>query len=270
MSAVQQNKSQYSAMFVVFILLCVAIAVVFMFIGQQQLAGYLILGAGVISSLVVARAMFGRIRFELAQASALKRLARDNGLSYSVRVRNSQLEPMLSSQLWLPHANGSRTAAQRAAETANEVYGEYRQLTLSLFESYYRVSARRGQRLQMQSVLVFSLPDYAGPAFSLQPRTLQQQLAGEGEQHAFLQDHPVFQNRYCLQTEQLGAMQSLLSAALIDYLETLPELSLELLANGRLIIYRAGVRCPAEELDSWLEQGVTLAQKITLKESHDV
>lgn len=144
----------------------------------------------------------------------------------------------------------------------NVMTGMAAKFPASIFDYHYTVGGGKNSQTWVQTVVAFTV-DLCLPVFELRPETFIDRI-GDTFTHKDIdfESNPEFSHRYLLRGPEPDNIRLLFSPALLSFLESLPsDKRWHIEADTHtLLLYRLGVTVAPEQIQSLLQETLSLAQ----------
>jgi hypothetical protein len=210
---------------------------------------YIIPAALIVGALIFFLVMHYR-RKEQQRVEALRQLAPALNCTFSEKDDKS-IQSTFSEYDLFSHGNSKKVT--------NVFTGTLRRLPILVFDYQYVVQSGESSHQIKQTVLVLESEKLQLPRFLLRPKNLMDKVGKAfGRKNVELEAYPEFSKRYYLNGPFAEIIRNFFSDHQVaKYYEDHPGLSTE--GNDhRLMIYRASKTLPAEDIQSFLEEGYNL------------
>lgn len=175
---------------------------------------------------------------------ALSNTAAQLGLSFSKLGRDSTL---------VGHQHLDLFSRGRRRGVKNEIWGQYKNLNLSVFGYKYTVGRGKNSNTCNQTVASISYPYKGLSSFQLKPENIFHKIGQVfGYKDIDFDLHPGFSKKYLLRGEDEIGVRNLFSSDVMTFFTSRHGLCVEL-AKDKLIVYRSSKRCSPENISVVLD-----------------
>lgn len=149
----------------------------------------------------------------------------------------------------------------RNREIRNFIAGEKDGHPAAVFDYQYVIGGGKSQQTWRQTVFHVHSPRLGFPRFAVRPEHVFHKIGGLfGYQDIDLQGYPEFSGRYLLRGADEPAIRAVFDSGVVEFYEKNPRSCTE--AEGpRLFFWRAGKLVNAEEIPSFIDQGMALVSR---------
>jgi len=189
--------------------------------------------------------------YENKRTKQLTEIAQSLAMNFTAKDENKE---------FFHYLKGFRLMKMGSSRTVYNIFdGASEHFNMKMFDYQYNVGGGKSSSTYNQTVMLIEFNQLELPTFKMKPENFFHRVSNAfGMQDIDFEDYPEFSKQYLLQGQNEAAIRQVFNAELLLFFTVHKGLCLET-DNNKLLIYRHGKRISPEEIRSFLEKNLALA-----------